>query len=363
MKKKNICGIVVWAIMTALGMTACEKEPPAPGTQDTIEFETMHALVLNEGPQGNNASLSYLDLGNGTLVNDWFAAANGRGLGNVAQDLVIYGSKAYVTVWASGSLEVIDTATGTATHIDLGNRGPRYIAAEGGKLYITCYNPHSVIRVDTNTLEIEATCTLGGFNPEGIAVATGKLFVVSDNISDQSGNYSYDDKLYVINISTFEVDTTIVVGSNPQKVMPVGSQYLVVNCWGEWNMNTGATVGEGCAIVNVQTLEVRQVGNLLTNMAVHGDMVYGYASTYDASWQMTTTFMKIDPQTLVKTTILDDCGINNPYAIAVHPTSGNVYVATDGNYISNGDLYCFAPDGTRRWKREVGMLPSKIVFF
>ena len=34
----------------------------------------------------------------------------------------------------------------------------------------------------------------------------------------------------------------------------------------------------------------------------------------------------------------------------------------DGNYRVPGDLYCFRPDGTQRFKVEAGRLPSKIIF-
>lgn len=60
---------------------------------------------------------------------------------------------------------------------------------------------------------------------------------------------------------------------------------------------------------------------------------------------------------------LDDNDTYNPYAIAVHPDNGDIYVMTDGGYSAHGDIYCFAPDGTRRWRNGVGQLPSKMVFY
>ena len=372
--KRYLCA----ALAATMLMAACEKVPPAPDEGDTIVPEHpdtpadssgtpqpayRYALVLNEGPMGNNASLTHIDLVRGTLVADWFAAANGRGLGNVAQDLVLYGSKAYITVWGSGSLEVVDTATGHATHVDLGDRGPRYMAPLDGKLYITCYNPRSVIRVDTASLAVEATCLLGRYNPEGIAALDGRLWVASDNLADAAGQYSYDSTLYVIDPASFSLADSVVVGLNPQKVMAVDNTHLVVNCWGEWDMTTGGTRGEGSAVVDTRTLAVTPTGRLISNMTVHQGQVYAYASTYDAAWQMTTSFFRLDPQTLATTPFEPAGGVNGPYAIAVHPTSGNVYIATDGGYTSNGDLRCFTPDGTRLWTRTAGKLPSKVIFY
>ena len=366
---KNMFKLLLAALLVFAA--ACEKPQPDPEPDDTIVLEPvdttatenyLHALVLNEGPQGNMASLSYLDLAAGTIENHWFSIHNGRELGDVAQDLIVYGTKAYVTVWGSGCLEAIDTATGIATHVDLGNRGPRYMAADGGKLYVTCYNPAGIIRIDTATLQVEATCLLGAYNPEGIAIAAGKLFAVSSWIGEAQSEITYDDKVYVVDMATFANPTPIVVGKNPQNIMAVDDNHLVVNCWGEWNMDNGSTEGDGSAIIDANTLAVTQTGQLLTKMTVADGKIFGYASTYDASWNMTTTFLRIDLPSMAVSTILPGCGINNPYAIAVHPVSGNIYIGTDGNYATNGDLYCFTPDGTRLWKREVGMLPSKVVF-
>ena len=351
--------VAVTVLLAVLAFAACEPTEPLPEPADSIVPDSGTALILNEGSWGgNNASLSRLDLAAGELENGWFAAVNGRGLGDLAQDLVLYGGKAYVTVSESGSLEAIDTATGIATHVDLGTRYPRHIAAEGGKLYITCYSPRSVIRIDTATLLVEASCPLGGYNPEGIAAVGGKLLVASSNISGNQGTYSYDNRLYVVDIAAFSVDTTVVVGSNPQKVMPLDGTRAIVNYVGDYGSQPA-----GSAIVDVNTLAVTQTGLELTNMTVGDGAVYGYCTEWTADYSgKTTSYYSIDAATLAVTPLLPDVGLN-AYAIARHPVSGNIYIATDGDYIANGDLVCFAPDGSRRWKREVGMLPSKIVFW
>lgn len=352
--------LTVCALLAALAFAACEPNEPQPSPSDTIVPESGMALVLNEGNWGsNNASLTRLDLAKGTIENNWFSTVNGRGLGDLAQDLVVYGSKAYITVSESGSMEVVDTATGLSTRVDLGTRYPRYIAADGGKLYVTCYRPRSIVRIDTATLQVEASCALGDYNPEGIAAVGGKLLVASSNISDAQGTYSYDNSLYVVDIESFSIDTTLAVGSNPQKVVAVDGSRAVVNYVGDYGSQPA-----GSALVDVGSLSVTPIGIELTNMTVgSGSTIYGYSTVWAADYSgKTTTFVSIDPASLTVTPILT--GVNlNAYAIGVHPASGNIYVASDGDYIAAGDLYCFSPDGTRRWRREVGMLPSKIVFY
>lgn len=370
MKKKPFRLLLLAAL--AFAVAACEDEPDptpvGPDTLPTTDIDTTvsaRVLVLNEGTWGaNNASITLIDNRAGSITADWFSAQNGRGLGDLAQDLLLYGSKAYATVSESGSLEVIDTATGLSTRVDLGSRYPRYIAADGGKLYISCYNPHCVVRLDTATLAVDATCTLGGFNPEGIAVAGSKIFVASSNISDEQGTYSYDDKVYVIDAATFADATPLTVGSNPQKVIALDATHVVVNYWGDYD-----SLPAGTAIVSTSG-EVTPLGVPLSNMTVADGTIYGYYITYSADYSTkNAVFKKIDAwcavgsaDNLTAQPFFEDCGIDNPYAIGIDPVGGDIYIATDGDYRATGEVHCFRPDGSRRWHHTAGWFPSKIVF-
>ena len=154
---------IILASMAILLFAACEKDKVTPTDNDSSET---FALVLNEGNMSaNNASVSRLNTSTGTIDNQWFETVNHRGLGDQAQDMIAYGSKVYITVTESNSLEVLNPATGASQRVNMGDRKPRSMAADGGKIYITCYNPCSVVRVDTASLAIEATCTLGQFYP------------------------------------------------------------------------------------------------------------------------------------------------------------------------------------------------------
>ncbi len=244
-----------------------------------------------------------------------------------------------------------DPPTPAPVHLD---KNPRRIATSDGKLYVSCYNPASVIRIDTATYKVEASCTLGNFRPEGIAAADGRLFVVSSWNSTENGSYLYDDKVYVIDLNTFTVTATVTVGLNPQQVHVIDEGHVIVN----YNGNYGDLPG-GSAIINTATLEVTQTGQPLTYISVADGMVYGYASIYNADMTTTANYVKIDPNSLSITPILTDCGIDNPYSINVF--GGHIYLTTDGHYTTNGDVLCLQEDGTRVWMGEAGMLPSKVV--
>lgn len=346
-------------LAAALLLVSCEKENTSdPSGETDVTTGATRVLILNEGSWGfNNSTISELDPAHREITVDWFSSVNGRGLGDVAQDMIAYGSKIYATVTFSNSLEVIDAHSGNATRVDMGNRKPRYIAADGGKLYITCYNPCSVVRVDTATLAIEATCTLGNFQPEGIAVAKGKAFVASSNISDAAGNYTYDDKLYVVDLATFADPVTLTVGCNPQEVMEITDGKLIVNYWGDYYGQPA-----GSALVDAATLAVTPTGQALTKFTVYNGKAYGYATTYDESWNQTISYLAINADGSVAAFPFSPSLDENPYGLGIDPKNGYFYLFTDGNYSTNGSVYCFSPSGQKCFVREAAILPKKALF-
>ena len=231
---------------------------------------------------------------------------------------------------------------------------PRRIATHDGKIYVSCYRPATVVRIDSLGRKVEAKCHLGTYNPEGVAIAGGKLFAVSSWNQSENGNFLYDDKVYVVDLATFSVSGTVSVGMNPQQVKVVDEGHVIVNYVGNYADQPGGT-----AVIDVNTLAVTQTGQPMAAMSVSDGKVYGYSTAYDADWNPTVEYICYDPATATATPILEGCSVTRPYSINVF--GGNIYLTTDGNYTTNGDVVCYAMDGTLRWQSEAGMLPSKVV--
>lgn len=360
---KHITRILCIGLL-AIGMAACEKEKdeptnPEPVTPGPVEPDpdpeptATFALLLNEGGMsGNNASISRIDIENGTIDNNWFSTANGRSLGNNANDMVAYGSKVYITVTESNSLEVLDPNTGNSKRVDMGSRRPRCIATHEGKLYITCYDK-TVVRMDTVNHAVEATCTLGDYYPEGIAIAQGKAFVASS----YDDNPSYDNKLYVIDLTAFSNPTTITLGTNLSRVVTLDDNHVAITWIGNYD-----DVAAGTAIINATSHAVTMATAPVSKLTTYNGKIYGYATEYDASWNETAVFRIIAADGSVQpfpfTPSLDD----NAYGISINPDNGNMYIMSS-NYTTNGDLYIYSPTGSLLNKLETGLNPSKVVFF
>lgn len=242
--------------------------------------------------------------------------------------------------------------------IDVSVENPRYMEAVDGNIYVTSYYPMAVVRFDPAQQAFTGICKLGQFHPEGIAAVGGKLYIASSNISDENYNYSYDNKLYVVDIATFKLVDSITVGYNPAKVKKLDNSHIVFNTLGDYATDFGGTF-----IMNVNSKEIVSLGVALTNFDVYSGNIYGYATTYNADYTTNDVFYKIDGTSHQTTEILTGFSASDgAYGININPNNGNIIVTTNGNYTAAGDCYVFASDGTVRMNAvQMGNLPSKAV--
>lgn len=345
--KRNIFLCAVCALALA---AACEKTPPTP---ENPNAGGPYAYLLNEGYWGgNNAEISRVNIADGSIEADWFSKSNGRGLGDVAQDLARYGGKLYATVYMSNVVEVIDPATGLSIkQIDFGSRGPRYMACHHGMVYVSCYD-RSVVSIDTATLCISGSCAISGMQPEQLCVLGGKLYVCNSWQYGDGGSFLYDNTLSVIDLETFAETGKIEVGYNPNRIRALDGNRLVVVCAGDYDAHPAETL-----VLDITDNTIRQHPIAATNLEVWNGDIYCYAVAYDENWNTATAFYRNE------TPILQDFGgkLNDAYGISINPANGDLYIS-NSPYGANGDLYCITAEGVERWHTEAGNYASKVVF-
>ena len=78
-----------------------------------LQVYSTGAYVVNAGNMGSNieSSLTAIDYASSTATQNVFKTANGRTLGNTANDGIVYGNKIYLAVDQSNTIEVIDKKT------------------------------------------------------------------------------------------------------------------------------------------------------------------------------------------------------------------------------------------------------------
>src|ERR1700753_2086049 len=125
-------------------LTSCHKDKKVTPITTPV---TTGLYVLNQGGFGNNnSSLSFYDYTSKQVTPDIFSSANGgTGLGDTGNDIEIYGSKTYIVVNVSSTIEVINTKTAKSIkQIKLFDgataREPRDIVFYKNNAYVTSYD-------------------------------------------------------------------------------------------------------------------------------------------------------------------------------------------------------------------------------
>ena len=215
---KSFLRILYVLLATAMLLTSCRgKEPVQPDpevdpvTPPDASAECEGFYLLNQGNMGSNkATLDYFSYTTGTYSRNIYPDRNPgvvKELGDVGNDLQIYGGKMYAVINCSNLVEIMDAAT--AVHITaISIPNCRYIAFYNGKAYVTSYAGAKsigdeeigyVAEIDTVTLTLTGRRCNVGYNPDGIAVLDGKAYVAN------SGGYlqpEYDDRLSIIDLAS-----------------------------------------------------------------------------------------------------------------------------------------------------------------
>ena len=343
-------------VLLAVFMTACHKKTIIPDNPTVVERNGLY--ILNQGLWGhNNSTLSYYNLNTGEVTADIYTAVNNRGLGDTGNDLQPYGSKLYCVVNISENVEVMDLYTAKVIGtVPLQGKLPRRICFSGSKAYVSCFDG-TVVRIDTASLAVEATVTVGP-NPEGVCIANGKLYVANSGGLSELG---FGTTVSVINLSSFSVIKDIEVAVNPNFLYTTQNQqdiYLI--SWGNYS-----DISSCLQKISTLTDEVVRTFDFeITKMCIDGSMAYMFSSSYISSQLgYTIQVMDLTTETIVNENfITDNTVLNTPFSIAVNPQNGDVYVFDSHNYVVNGDIYCFGQDGKRKFSFEAGVNPWEIVF-
>lgn len=324
----------------------------------------------------NKCSLDFMDYHTGLYARNLYAERNPtvvKELGDVGNDIGIYGSKLYVVVNCSHKVEVMDARTGVRIgQVDIPNC--RYVRFYRGKAYVSSYvgpvliDPDApkgaVYEVDTLSLAVTRKVTVG-YQPEEMEIVDDYMYVAN------SGGYrmpDYDNTVSVIQMIDFKQVRQIAVDINLHRVKKDRYDKLWVSSRGDYQSRRSRLYvldkKPGSNIMSVaDTLDIA-----CSNMAIHGDSLYYYAtewSNFTQSNSILYGIIDVRTRSIVSTNFITDGtdkDITIPYGIAVHPETGDILVTDAKNYVSSGTLYCFTPDGKKKWSVRTGDIPAHIAF-
>lgn len=333
--------------------------------------------LVNEGNMGSNkCTLDYFDYFTGLYARNFYAERNPnviKELGDVGNDIGIYGSKLYVVVNCSHKVEVLDSRTGTRLgQVDIPNC--RYVRFYRGKAYVSSYvgpvliDPDApkgaVYEVDTTSLKVTRKVSVG-YQPEEMEIVDDYMYVAN------SGGYrvpNYDNTVSVIQMVEFKQVQQIPVGINLHRLKKDRYNKLWVTSRGDYQSRPSRMYVMDKRRGYNQMIVTDTLPFGVSNMAIRGDSLYFYSTEWNNYTQSNTiTYGIVDVRTkqLVSDNFITDGTekeITIPYGIAVHPETGDILVTDAKNYVSSGTLYCFDRLGRKKWSVRTGDIPAHITF-
>ncbi|MCM1067508.1 MAG: YncE family protein [Muribaculaceae bacterium] len=346
-------------------------EAPAPDTK------VRGFYLVNEGNMGSNkCTLDYFDYFTGLYARNFYAERNPlvvKELGDVGNDIGIYGSKLYVVVNCSHKVEIMDARSGVRLgQVDIPNC--RYVRFHRGKAYVSAYvgpvliDPNApkgaVYEVDTASFAVTRKVTVG-YQPEEMEVIDDYMYVAN------SGGYrapAYDNTVSVVQMIDLKQVRQIPVDINLHRLKKDRYGKLWVSSRGDYMTRPSRLYVLGRKASTQQMAVTDTIAVACSNMAIKGDSLYYYATEWNnftASNTISYGIIDVRTKEVVSTNFITDgteADIAVPYGIAVHPETGDILVTDAKNYVSSGSLHCYSPQGKRKWTVRTGDIPAHIVF-
>lgn len=377
---RKVLSACVLVLSIALLATSCRKDDEIVGSTsqhviypDPDLGEIKGFFLLNEGNMGSNKStLDYFDYETGIYSKNIFAERNPgvvKELGDVGNDIQIYGNRLYAVINCSHFVEVMDV--NTAKHIDIVYiPNCRYIVFKNKYAYVSSYagpvqiDPNArlgyVVKVDTASLKVVDECPVG-YQPEEMVIVGNKLYVAN------SGGYrvpNYDNTVSVIDLNTFTEIKKIEVAINLHRLEPDRYGNIWVSSRGDYYGTPSKTF-----VIDSQTDKVTHEFDLPnSNMTRCGDSLYVYSTEWSyITNQNIITYAIVNTKTkeIVDRNFIKDGTeekIEIPYGVAVNPVTKEIFVTDAKDYVTPGRLYCYSPKGKLKWSVTTGDIPAHIAF-
>lgn len=370
--------IVILSLILVATFTSCREDIYIhPSTSTEVDAPRITGVegfyLINEGNMGSNkATLDYFDETSGIYHKNIYAERNPhvvKELGDVGNDVEIYGSKLYAVINCSHKVEVMNVADATSiTKIDIPNC--RYAIGHGGYVYVSSYvspvqdDPKAplgaIFKIDTVSMKIVDRVDVG-YQPEEMVISNGKIYIAN------SGGYrapDYDRTVSVVDLRLFEVIKDIDVAINLHRVKRDKNGMIYVSSRGD-----NAFIPSSLYVID-PTLDrvVAEVDVPISDMWIHGDSAYIYSSARNDVMHTTTvsySILNLNTLRIVDDKIIKDgtdANIKMPHGIAVHPITGEIYITDARNYVTSGRIHCYTPDGVLKWSQTTGEIPSQFAF-
>lgn len=345
-------------------------------------------ILLNEGIwQSDNGQMTYFE--NGKVVsNKWFRDKNGSKLGDTPNDIIQINEQliAIAINWSNIIQFISPDGKAVAATEDIPNN--RKLCSDGRYVYVTSYGHECgtqngmkyftkgyVAKIDISNFKVVAATEVG-YEPEGIALYDGHLFVANTGGYAFEEAHDYETTVSIINATTMKVVKTIDTGQiNLYGKMSQSGQYLLINSPGDYYDIPAACIvfdckkalsdntnecfvrldcasTYNCTLLNGKFLAIGSKFSYYTN-----DYTFDYNVIDPVEVMISQGASGID-QSLVGTVIQDIMKMGMPYGVYVNPYTGYYYATDAGSFTAAGQLYQWNPQGKLLGKHKVYINPA-----
>lgn len=344
-------------------------------------------IILNEGTwQSDNGRMSYFEDGK-IVSNKWFENVNGSKLGDTPNDIIQVNDTliAIAVNWSNIIQFIRPNGKAVAATENVPNN--RKLASDGRYVYVTSYAHECTVngekkeftkgyvaKIDAKDFKVVAATEVG-YEPEGIALYNGHLFVANSGGYAYTGDHNYESTVSILDAETMTVTKTVdTKAMNLYGVMSQAGQYLCINSAGDYYNNPACSVIFDCqkALDGNDDCFVK-LSSPATYNTVTTDgkfFVVGSSFSYTTS-QNEITCLTVDPskaiasagnegvdKSLPGTVEATIKKMQNPYGIYVNPYTGFIYATDAASYASAGKLYQFDKDGNTKGSYDVYINPG-----
>ena len=325
----------------------------------------------SEGQWGkNNASLGYYNTDSNSFSGNWWAGLNptvAGGLGDVVNDICVYGNYILLAVNASNILEISDRDGHHIGAVEIPNC--RMLACAGAYAYVTSYaNDGYVAKVSLDERRVVATCATG-HEPEGLAIVGNNLYVLNScsyHTDFTGGGSSEPSSISIINLDSFTETGRIPIGVinaySPLILMPDGKSFYI-NSSGDFN-----GVAASSLIFDTATSAVTRTFDFGGTYAdIYNGKLYILETAFSYitfEWESSNCIYDPATDTLeafpIPLSAFD--GFGAPSGLWINPDGGDIYIADKGDYSNPGFLYRFDAGGNQLARITVGVCPGHLAW-
>lgn len=352
----------------------------------SVVFAQEKIILLNEGNwQADNGRMTYFENGE-VKSNQWFRDINGYKLGDTPNDIIQINDNLIAIALNWSNIIQFITPQGVAVAATENVPNNRKLVSDGRYVYVSSYGHECVTttgteifekgyvaKIDTKTFQVVAATEVG-YEPEGIALYKGHLFVANSGGYAFQEDHDYETTISILNAETMKVVKEIDTGYiNLYGKMSQSGKYLCINSAGDHYEVSSATIILDCekALNNEPCFQDLDIAANCSTTALDGNFIAIGSSYSYVTDAYTFNYVTINPEQVMLSggksgiteslpgTVLSDLKkMGMPYDFFVNPYTGYIYATDAGSFASSGQMYQWSPEGKFIGKYKVYINPA-----